>query len=113
MELTHTYKNKIGVTGFRTSVRKSLLTFIDKNAQVFEGLSRSTTPFGGNWLSATEQVTEANPVSPTEVSIANAQRQINELTQLVNRLRHELTAIQASVQHSSTPTKSVLTDTEL
>ncbi|WP_155297202.1 hypothetical protein [Spirosoma aerolatum] len=32
------------------AIRSALIRFIDRHAPTFVGLSRSATPFGGNWL---------------------------------------------------------------
>ncbi len=48
MEFTHSYIHKANTTSTRALIGPMLLRFINKNASVFEALSRQGSPFGGN-----------------------------------------------------------------
>ncbi|WP_157634808.1 hypothetical protein [Spirosoma panaciterrae] len=56
MKSVYTSAHSTTTTSFWTNrwmaTRLALIRFIDRHAPTFVGLSRSATPFGGNWLMA-------------------------------------------------------------
>ncbi|WP_461127091.1 hypothetical protein [Spirosoma aerophilum] len=50
MKLPYAHTNKTTSTDFTLSLRRTVLTFINQHAGVFEALARQQTPFGGSLL---------------------------------------------------------------
>lgn len=96
MELTHTYKNKVTLTGLRASFHQIILSFIRKHVEVFEALTRGGTPYGGNWLPVSPAKPQQTNLAPEEQIVA-IQRQIGELSQQVAVLSDQINARQNQV----------------
>ncbi len=111
MELTQSYKNKAAINSPRTSLRQTVLTFINKNADVFEALTRSAYPFSSNGLPLNRYATDRKSVRNADDSLTRVQQQVDELTRMVNRLSNQINAIQPVGSPAGTlPNQSVGVD---
>lgn len=93
MELTQTHTYTENTANLRTSVRQAVLKFIDRHADAFEALSRSTMPNYGTGLSATRsyaKIGQSNLAMRDQLNYVQAQ--VDELTKRVARLSDQINA---------------------
>jgi uncharacterized protein (DUF849 family) len=88
MELTQTYKNKVTKAGSETSFQKSLLTFINRHADVFKALARVGAPYGESVRRQTTGSGISNVMPEEQIDVL--QLQLNELSQTIESLRVQL-----------------------
>jgi peptidoglycan hydrolase CwlO-like protein len=94
MELIQIHKNKIATNSIHTSLRQSVLTFINRNADVFEALTRSAYPFGSSWRSPNRNATSPKAIRRADDQLAQVQQQVDELTRMIAQLSNQIRSIQ-------------------
>lgn len=90
MKLSHRYNRKDPAPGFRTALRQSVSTFVNRYAESFEALTRVGSPFGGSVLPTNGQSTGLTFADVADNKLVQVQRQVGELTRMVARLSDQV-----------------------
>ncbi|MEZ0539783.1 hypothetical protein [Fibrella arboris] len=105
-ELTYSHRRQLSFGQLGAVLKQQLTRFINDNPTVFEAISRTGAPFGGNSLPTISRVFSADQPSPLmHPELDLLRQQVDALTQQVAQLHqtlHDTEAIiqQRSAQHS-------------
>lgn len=109
MRLTHSSENNTTLHDLRTMLRQSIVAFVNRYAETFEGLVRSGNPFGGNWLPLTliPNKSEVRLNGRIESELSRVQQQVNMLSQTVASLSNRVEQLSSRLS-TGTPEQSVM-----
>ena len=107
MNLIHSYKREATDNSLVSLIKQFVIRFINEHPDVFEALSRSGSPFGGNCFPVRQYAADLDSVAVTRKEIARVQSQLEALTDQVARLNDRIDSAQTPAKSESAPEKQI------